>query len=136
MKGTKLIIIPSIIQNELVKLAKNSLPYESCGLLFGSVLNNKIMVTFVEQMKNIKKSSTEFSIDTDELFQKYRTLVDNKFDIVGIFHSHPGHPVPSNTDLLYMEINPIIWVIYSTTVNKLRAFLFDYSLSEFTIKNE
>lgn len=136
MKGKKLIIISSSIQNELVKLAKNSLPYESCGLLFGSALNNKIMVTFVEQMKNIKKSSTEFSIDPDELFQKYRTSVDNKFDIVGIFHSHPGLPIPSYTDLFYMEINPIVWVIYSTTVNKLRAFLFEYSLSEFIIKNE
>ncbi len=136
MKSTQPIIISSIIQKDLVKIATTSLPFESCALLLGVVLDNKITVEFVKEMKNARQSSIEFSIEPDELFQRYQDFSNSGFDVVGIFHSHPGPPVPSNTDLIYMKINPIPWIIYSTTINQLGAFLFDEYLLNVLIKNE
>lgn len=130
------IVISSNLQKELTEIALTSLPYESCALLFGSVSKNIITVRFVEQMENTKQSSIEFSMDPDELFKKYQDLLYPNSSIVGIFHSHPGPPIPSSTDIMYMKINPIPWVIYSTTSNELKSFLLDEKLSDISIKNE
>lgn len=130
------IVISSNLQKELTEIALTSLPYESCALLFGSISKNIITVRFVEQMENTKQSSIEFSMDPDELFKKYQDLSYPNSCIVGIFHSHPGPPIPSSTDIMYMKINPIPWVIYSTTSNELKSFLLDEQLFDISIKNE
>lgn len=87
-------------------------------------------------MENTKQSSIEFNMDPDELFKKYQDISYPNFNIVGIFHSHPGPPIPSSTDIMYMKINPIPWVIYSTTSNELKSFLLDEQLSDISIKNK
>ncbi|NOJ28552.1 MAG: peptidase [Nitrososphaeraceae archaeon] len=130
------IIISSNLQKKLIQIALTSLPFESCALLFGSISKNIITVRFVEQMENTKQSSIEFNMDPDELFKKYQDLSYPNFNIVGIFHSHPGPPIPSSTDIMYMKINPIPWVIYSTTSNELKSFLLDEQLSDISIKNK
>ena len=46
-------------------------------------------------------------------------------EITAIFHSHPAKASPSSTDIKYMQINPVAWVIYSTTENEIRAFVYE-----------
>lgn len=46
-------------------------------------------------------------------------------EVIAIFHSHPAKAWPSSTDIRFMEINPVVWVIYSTTESQLKAFLYD-----------
>lgn len=48
--------------------------------------------------------------------------------MVGIFHSHPAPPRPSQSDLNNMRLNPVIWIIASKITGnwEMRA----YSLEE------
>jgi proteasome lid subunit RPN8/RPN11 len=50
--------------------------------------------------------------------------------IVGIFHSHPAEPTPSSIDKKFMEINPVVWVIYSTITDQSRAYIFEEKIRE------
>jgi proteasome lid subunit RPN8/RPN11 len=53
----------------------------------------------------------------------YRDAESRGLQVIGIFHSHPGKPVPSSTDRKFMGLNPVVWIIYSTTENRFGAFL-------------
>jgi proteasome lid subunit RPN8/RPN11 len=44
-------------------------------------------------------------------------------EVCAIFHSHPAKASPSSIDIKYMQINPVIWLIYSTTEYEIRAFV-------------
>ena len=109
---------------ELIKTAKDALPNECCAFLLGEH-NDDGKVTTILRMRNIDESPVSFSIDPTELLNAY-TLAETKgMEITAIFHSHPAKASPSSTDIKYMQINPVAWVIYSTTENEIRAFVYE-----------
>jgi proteasome lid subunit RPN8/RPN11 len=109
---------------ELIKTAKDALPNECCALLLGEH-NDDGKVATILHMRNIDESPVSFSIDPAELLNAY-ILADTKgMEITAIFHSHPAKASPSSTDIKYMQINPVAWVIYSTTENEIRAFVYE-----------
>ena len=109
---------------ELIKLAKDALPNECCAFLLGEH-NDDGKVAIILRMRNIDESPISFSIDPADLLNAY-TLADTKgMEITAIFHSHPAKASPSSTDIKYMQINPVTWVIYSTTENEIRAFIYE-----------
>ena len=109
---------------ELIKIAKDALPNECCAFLLGEH-NDDGKVAIVLRMRNIDESPVSFSIDPGELLNAY-ILADTKgMEITAIFHSHPAKASPSSTDIKYMQINPMAWVIYSTTENEIRAFVYE-----------
>jgi [CysO sulfur-carrier protein]-S-L-cysteine hydrolase len=112
----------------LTSLASDSLPNESCALLLGNNTNkeNEIQVIETLSMKNSDASpTTRFRIDSQELINGYLRAEKMGLNVVGIFHSHPAPPIPSSTDKIFMEINPVIWLIYSTLTNESRAYIFE-----------
>ena len=110
--------------DELIKIAKDALPNECCAFLLGEH-NDDGKVAIILRMRNIDESPVSFSIDPAELLNAY-TLADTKgMEITAIFHSHPAKASPSITDIKYMQINPVAWVIYSTTENEIRAFIYE-----------
>ena len=54
---------------------------------------------------------------------KVTNAEEKRLQVAGIFHSHPAGPAPSLTDAKFMEINPVVWVIYSTTQNQFAAWV-------------
>jgi [CysO sulfur-carrier protein]-S-L-cysteine hydrolase len=109
---------------ELIKTAKDALPNECCALLLGEHHDDGKVATILH-MRNIDESPVSFSIDPAELLNAY-ILADTKgMEITAIFHSHPAKASPSSTDIKYMQINPVAWVIYSTTENEIRAFVYE-----------
>jgi proteasome lid subunit RPN8/RPN11 len=74
-------------------------------------------------MKNIDNSPVSFSIDPDELLNAYNLAYSKGMEVCAIFHSHPAKASPSSIDIKYMQINPVIWLIYSTTEYEIRAFV-------------
>lgn len=106
---------------QLTGLAKDTLPNESCAVLLG--VNGKVVE--VLPMRNIDESPVTFSIEPAELLNAYDLAESKGMQVIAIFHSHPAKPTPSSTDIKYMEINPVVWVIYSTTENQLKAFVYD-----------
>ena len=106
---------------QLVGIAKDALPNESCAVLLGH--NDK--VAKILPMRNIDESPVTFSIEPTELLHAYNLAESKGMQVIAIFHSHPAKPWPSSTDIKFMEINPVVWVIYSTTESQLKAFVYD-----------
>jgi [CysO sulfur-carrier protein]-S-L-cysteine hydrolase len=117
----KTIFITAAQIRQLVGIAKDALPNESCAFLLGH--NDK--VAEILQMQNIDDSPVTFSIEPTDLIHAYNLAESKGMEVIGIFHSHPAKASPSSTDIRFMEINPVVWVIYSTTESQLRAFIYD-----------
>ena len=77
-----------------------------------------------------------FSIESTELVDAYNLAESKGMQVIAIFHSHPAKPSPSRTDRRFMQINPVVWVIYSTTESLLKAFVYndDDTIKEIPIR--
>jgi [CysO sulfur-carrier protein]-S-L-cysteine hydrolase len=115
---------------ELVSIAKDVLPDESCALLLGE---NDTVVEILP-MRNVDESPITFSIESTQLVHAYNLAESKGLQVIAIFHSHPAKPSPSSTDRKFMEINPVVWLIYSTTEWRLKAYVYDDDIKEVTIK--
>ena len=133
--NSSIILTSQHLQN-LISLARDSLPNECCALLVGKnnasaniegdLKESNIFVNDIIVMRNSDMSTVTFSIDPQELIDAYQVVEKSKSCVVGIFHSHPtSRPIPSMTDRKYMEINPIVWLIYSPARNEFKAYIFE-----------
>jgi proteasome lid subunit RPN8/RPN11 len=106
---------------ELATLSEAQAPNESVALLVGK----QYRIVEIVAVHNQDESSISFSIDPQELLKQYAEVEKKGLEIIGIFHSHPGPPDPSTTDLKYMQLNPVVWLIYSSTQKKFKAHVID-----------
>jgi len=109
----------------LTNLPLQTKPLETCAILIGKKNKNHYNVLDVLPMDNEDKSEIRFTINEEKLFAVYKETESNKLAVVGLFHTHPSMPIPSKTDINYMEINPIPWIIHSTTIQKTKCFIHD-----------
>jgi len=115
---------------QLARLARSSLPNESCAFLLGK--NDRVVE--ILPMQNADQSAISFSIEPQEVLRAYDVAETKKLQVIGIFHSHPARPAPSNADKKFMEINPVVWLIYSTTEQKFKAYVYDSDVREVAVK--
>ena len=115
---------------QLTSIAKGALPNESCAFLLGK----SDRVTEIRPMRNADQSQVSFSIEPQEVLRAYDRAESKKMQVIGIFHSHPARPAPSGTDKKFMEINPVVWVIYSTTEHRMKAYFYDSDVQEVALK--
>ena len=115
---------------QLASIAKDALPNESCAFLLGR--DDRVME--ILPMRNADESAVTFSIEPQELLRAYDLAEGKKLQVIGIFHSHPARPAPSSTDRKFMEINPVVWLIYSITERKFKAYVYDSDVSEVAVK--
>jgi proteasome lid subunit RPN8/RPN11 len=108
----------------LEDIANLSNPHESCALLLGKKKENVYEVYEVIPVSNKYTSEVSFGMDENELLKIYKFAESSNISVVGIFHSHPSRPVPSETDKVFMEINPVPWIIKSTITDDMRCFVF------------
>jgi [CysO sulfur-carrier protein]-S-L-cysteine hydrolase len=108
----------------LEQAANLSNPHESCALLLGKKNGNFYEVYEVIPVTNKYTSEVSFGMDENELLKIYKYAESSNISVVGIFHSHPSDPVPSETDKVFMEINPVPWIIKSTITDDMRCFVF------------
>ena len=107
----------------LDQLVKDSRPFESCAILLGKCDKGQYFVQEIIPTQNEESSEIRFTIDDNRLFEIYKLADDKNMSVIGIFHSHPSLPFPSETDKVYMKINPVPWIIKSTTTNEMRCFI-------------
>ena len=124
------IILSSGQYNNLVSLAKSTLPNESCAILVGKVAKRDVHIINSISMRNSDSSKVTFSMDPQQLIEIYQTVEKQNMHVVGIFHSHPAEPTPSSIDKKFMEINPVVWVIYSTITDQARAYIFEEKIRQ------
>ncbi|HEV8404661.1 MAG TPA: M67 family metallopeptidase [Nitrososphaera sp.] len=115
---------------QLTSLARDSLPNESCAFLLG---RNDVVLEILP-MQNADQSAMSFSIEPQEVLRAYDFAESKKLFVIGIFHSHPVNPTPSSTDRKFMEINPVVWLIYSTTEQKFKAYVYDSDVKEVAVR--
>ncbi|MFL6371606.1 MAG: Mov34/MPN/PAD-1 family protein [Nitrososphaera sp.] len=113
---------------ELRRIAEGALPNESCALLLAERNDGK--VARILPMRNVEESPVSFTMDPSEVMEAYNIADSFGMQVIAIFHSHPAKPSPSSIDIKFMEINPVIWLIYSTTENVLKAFLYNTDVVE------
>jgi proteasome lid subunit RPN8/RPN11 len=117
----KTIFLSAAQIRKLEGIAKGALPNESCAFLLGH--NDKVKE--ILEVRNSDESLVTFRIESKDLLNAYYLAESKGLQVIAIFHSHPTKPWPSSTDVKFMEINPIAWVIYSTTDGQLKAFIHD-----------
>ncbi|HEX7274111.1 MAG TPA: M67 family metallopeptidase [Nitrososphaeraceae archaeon] len=117
------LLITETQMDELARFTKEDFPHESCSLLLGNIVDNKYHVKVLKRMENVEHSEISFNIDPDELIKVYQWASDNGLNVIGIFHSHLVGTNPSSTDLTFMKINPVIWLIYEVSTSTYKAFL-------------
>jgi proteasome lid subunit RPN8/RPN11 len=115
---------------ELISIAKDALPNESCAILLGK---NDTVIKILP-MRNVDESPVRFTVDPAEVLYAYSLAESKLLQVVAIFHSHLTRPSPSNTDRKFMEINPVVWLIYSTTEQRFKAYVYDGDVKEVVIK--
>ena len=115
-----------VTKNQIDSLAgftREDFPYESCALLLGNIVANEYCVKMVKRMENIAHSEYSFNMHPDELMKAYQWASANGLNVIGVFHSHLVGANPSNTDLTFMKLNPVIWLIYEISSSTYKAHL-------------
>jgi [CysO sulfur-carrier protein]-S-L-cysteine hydrolase len=114
---------------QLTEQAEDGYPKEVCALLEGNIIGNRIdlsqtaNVVGIIPMRNSDESVHTFRIDPSDLIRAYEVISARNLEVIGIFHSHSSEAFPSSTDMKYMEINPVVWLIYSTQSHSSAAFI-------------
>jgi len=103
-------------RNEIAAHGERDYPYECCGLLLGSFLENGKGKICAEtyQISNSREEEAKrnrFLIRPEELIRGEKYAASKGLDVIGFYHSHPDHPaVPSVYDLDHG------WPVYSYIV--------------------
>lgn len=106
----------------LLEHAEKEKPNESCAILFGSEIAENAKVERVFLTQNIEKSPVNFTISADQRLEADRIERETGLKIISIFHSHPNsEAIPSTTDKKFMELNPVIWIIFSGVTKEFKA---------------
>jgi proteasome lid subunit RPN8/RPN11 len=102
--------ISSSLYEEIIKQARNELPDESCGYLFGTgdFANENYPMT------NADHSPEHFSFIPKEQFSAVRCARSKGLKIIGNWHSHPSSPSrPSQEDIRLAYDPSIVYFILS-----------------------
>lgn len=131
------IILTKSQQQLLSNHADNERPNESCAILFGTDDEKEIKVEKIFLTKNIEKSPVNFTISAEQRLEADKMERELELKIIGIFHSHPdSQAYPSSTDKKFMELNPVIWIIFSGTSRDFKAYVLEAKILEIQIKIE
>ncbi len=131
----KTLVITKSQKQILVEHAKKHAPNESCALLFGKEDTDICTVKDVFLTDNTENSPINFTISNEALLKGYKEAENKNLEVVGIFHSHPdSKAVPSATDKKFMEVNPVIWVIFSNKFDTIEAYILESEIKPVAIK--
>jgi len=126
-------------RRQLYQIRQQAQPLEACALILGTYQkeNTIAVAKRIVEMENVAKSSSTFSMDSEQQYEILSAAAQENLEQVGIFHSHPAAPSPSSWDLQYMKFNPCVWVIDGIVVarHRMKAFqMLDDQLYQVHIK--
>ena len=133
---SKIILEDSHI-HDLTQHAKTTWPHEACAILIGTLKDGTALVDYVVLTENDDKSFTSFTVNIDKLLEIYEQVDYECKEIVGIFHSHPAPPEPSEVDIKFMRLNPVVWFIMSMPRTEYVAYQWrDGGIATIKIENQ
>ena len=129
--GLQKVTLTKSLKKILVDHAKINNPNESSAILFGVNNNGNTIVKEAYLAENIENSPVRFTISNEQLIDAYRTAEGKKMDVIAIFHSHPDSSAfPSSTDKKFMQVNPVVWIIYSISNKEFRSYVLENEVQE------
>lgn len=98
--GGPSVYIPKHVYDEMFEHARQEYPNECCGVVVGSIYNDKrIFESHRTRNINKERAKDRFIMDPDELNMLDKQARVSNLDILGFYHSHPDHPdKPSEYD--------------------------------------
>lgn len=94
----------------ILRHARESHPFEACGLLLGRRVGSDGIVEEARPAKNLMESPSEYLIDPEDLLRIFEDAERRGLEIIGSYHSHPlCEPFWSRID----EERGEFWVGYS-----------------------
>ncbi|MBS7249709.1 MAG: M67 family metallopeptidase [Candidatus Freyarchaeota archaeon] len=119
-----------ILNNDHIKMmleeTRKTYPKEACGVILGLFEGDTAKAQEVVFTKNVAESSVSFAIDVEELYRILVRAESEGKDMVGIFHSHPTIAKPSSADKPFMELNPVVWVIFGTLSDRIEMAAYQW----------
>ena len=118
--------------------ARRSHPVEACALLFGKLTKGDAVVTKIIVAPNVLRSTVRFEIDPQVVYTTFEQADQEELQFIGLFHSHPAPPNPSNIDLKYMRLwGDAVWLILSSIDDSIAAFqMVNREIREIAIKTQ
>ena len=117
--------------------AIETFPDECCGFLFGvEQENGERNISLVSQVNNAKEGDKRrrFEITGRDYMRAERFALENELTLLGIYHSHPGHPaIPSEHDRVAAQpyFSYVILSVVRNRVDHIRSWrLNDASIFE------
>lgn len=132
--------------NQIKHCVKKATPNEACGLIFGQIkeqqkTNSDDEYSYYyyaykfECIESSHKSPVAFLMDDYEKLIELSNTYSRElnYQLLSIFHSHPGSAYPSGVDIPYMEgyyksgitkFKHLIWTIMDTMIEELNGFIY------------
>jgi [CysO sulfur-carrier protein]-S-L-cysteine hydrolase len=102
--------LPRAYHDEIIAHAREDEPDECCGILAGQ--DGKVLRLY--RMTNVERSPYRYSMDTKELFQTYREIEDQGWELMAIYHSHTHTEAhPSQTDVRLATFPDAYYILVS-----------------------
>ncbi|MEE8423973.1 MAG: M67 family metallopeptidase [Thermodesulfobacteriota bacterium] len=97
-----MILINNKLFQQMIDHAKETYPFECCGLLVGKYKNDKekeILEVCGVENRNKDRANDRYEIDPGDFYRLDKEASSKGMDILGVYHSHPDHPDrPSDVD--------------------------------------
>ena len=145
------------VLDEIKQCVKKAYPNEACGLIFGTILEQKKLNSennYSYQYYGYKfrciesthKSPVAFLMDDySKLIEISNTYSkEHNYQLLSIFHSHPGSAYPSGVDIPYIEgyyksgvskFKHLIWTIMNAVNEELNGFIYIFDeLKQISVK--
>lgn len=104
------LIIETIHWQMMLKDINARLEEEACGLLAG--INQRS--TGVFPVTNVLHSRVRYRMDPAEQLEVFNQIDDHNWQLLAIYHSHPGGPSgPSHIDIIEATYPGVIYLIWS-----------------------
>jgi proteasome lid subunit RPN8/RPN11 len=115
-----MIKITSDLFNRLSAYCISQLPDEACGVFYGIMQEEHILVKKFIPVTNIaKQPNLHFEFEREHFIQLLYKSDENEMSWVGIFHSHPlTAAYPSKQDLCFLWDLPVYGIISLEQPNK------------------
>lgn len=76
-------------------------------------------------VENKTASATQFAIDPEEMYRHLREAEERGLQLLAIFHTHPGPPIPSAADVRHMKLWRVVWVVTDVYSWQSTAWIWD-----------
>ena len=123
------ITIPAALYEQMLAHCRACLPDEAGGLLGGRMGRVEVALA----VRNAQSSPVSYELDSHAQLHAMKRIEADRFDLVGIYHSHPTSPAyPSRTDVERaffpgtdtLNFPEAVWVIVSLAAARPEARAF------------